>query len=351
MITLISFILVLGVLIFVHEFGHFSLAKKFKVGVLKFSLGFGPKLLGRKKDETEYLISAVPIGGYVKLLGEDPEEECADPEKSFSKQPLLRRTLIVAAGPAFNLLFATLLFIILNMLGVPYLLPHVGKINENSPAAEAGLLPGDKILAIQDKEVWNWEQLVEVIHKSAGQKLVFKVIREDKELDIPIVPRVEKSKNIFGEEIQIGLVGVYPSGDFAVKRYNPVVAVFKGVQDSYRLTSLTVLGMVKMIQGHVSLDNISGPIWIAKMTGEQAKRGLSSLIYFTALLSISLGILNILPIPVLDGGHLLFFGFEAILGKPLSVKKREIATQVGLIVIISLMILAFYNDFTRLLVK
>lgn len=351
MTTVISFIIVLGVLIFVHEFGHFILAKKFKVGVLKFSLGFGPKIVGRKKGETEYLISAVPFGGYVKLLGEDPEEECTEPEKSFSKQPLLKRALIVAAGPIFNLLFAIFLFIILNMLGVPYLVSTIGEVKENSPAAEAGLLQGDKIMAINNIGVWKWDQLVEIVHRSAGEKLLFTINREGKRLEIPIVPREETSKNIFGEEIRIGLIGVYPSGDFMVKKYNPFSATYRGVLDTYRLTSLTVIGIVKMIQGQVSLDTIAGPIGIAKMTGEQAKRGLPNLIYFTALLSISLGILNMLPIPVLDGGHLLFFGMEGILGKPLSIKMKERATQVGLIVIISLMFLAFYNDFARLLAK
>lgn len=349
--TFVAAIFVLGLLIFVHELGHFLVAKKSGVGVEKFSLGFGPKIFGRKIGDTEYLLSLIPLGGYVKLTGEDPEEECENKEHSFAKASVWRRLAIVSAGPAFNLLFAVLIFAIVYVIGVPTLSSVVGNVRDGSPAMLAGLQANDEIIAIGDKKIKLWEDLRKVVHNSPNKELVFKIKRNDEELDILITPESKQTKNLFGEEITVGLVGIEPAPNFIKERYNPAVAVYKGFLKTGEITYLTILSIKKLIQRIIPADTLGGPIMILQMAGEQAKVGVLNLAFFIALLSINLGILNLLPIPILDGGHILFFLIEAVFGKPVSVKKREIAQQVGIAMLVSLMVFAFYNDITRIFFK
>ncbi len=340
-------ILVLCVLIFVHELGHFLVAKKLGVGVEKFSLGFGPKIFGKKMGETEYLISAVPLGGYVKLTGEDPDEECEDREHSFTEASVWRRLAIVSAGPISNLLFAVLIFTLVYMLGVPSLSSVVGKVRIESPAIKAGLKANDKIVAIDGKEITLWDELREIVHNSANKELVLKVERNSQELEIKVTPESQQTKNLFGESITVGLIGIEPTSNLITEKYDPITAVYKGFQKTWEITYLTIISIKKLIQRVIPADNIGGPIFILKMAGDQAKAGLLSLAFFIALLSINLGILNLLPIPILDGGHILFFLIEALIGKPIAAKKREVAQQVGIAMLISLMVFAFYNDIMR----
>ncbi len=344
-------ILVLCVLIFVHELGHFLVAKKLGVGVEKFSLGFGPKIFGKKMGETEYLISAVPLGGYVKLTGEDPDEECEDREHSFTEASVWRRLAIVSAGPFFNLLFAVLIFTLVYMLGVPSLSSVVGKVRIESPAIKAGLKANDKIVAIDGKEITLWDELREIVHNSPNKELVLKVERNSQELEIKVTPESQQTKNLFGEPITVGLIGIEPTSNLITEKYDPITSVYKGFQKTWEITYLTIISIKKLIQRVIPADNIGGPIFILKMAGDQAKVGLLSLAFFIALLSINLGILNLLPIPILDGGHILFFLIEALIGKPIAAKKREVAQQVGIAMLISLMVFAFYNDIMRFFFK
>lgn len=348
MTTILSAAFALGILIFVHELGHFLVARTLGVGVERFSLGFGPKLIGRVSGETEYRISAVPLGGYVKLAGENPQEECADPAKSFSEKPVGVRLAVVLAGPVFNLLFAALIYIVVFMIGVPVLSTQLGAISPGSPAMQAGLEKGDRILAVDGAAVQGWDQLAEIIHRSAGKSLTFKVQRGTREFLVGITPRLEKVKDIFGEEKNAGLIGVEASGSFFTKRYNPLAAVGQGLERTWLIIKLTVESIEKIVARVIPASTIGGPILIFQMAGETARTGLINLFYFVALLSINLGILNLLPIPVLDGGHIAFFIIEAVKGKPISLRKREMAQQVGLFLLISLMIFAFYNDIMRL---
>mgnify|MGYP001601606893 FL=1 len=438
--TFLSAIVLLGILIFVHELGHFLFAKKLGVRVLKFSLGFGPKLIGRKYGDTEYLVSAVPLGGYVKMLGEEPGDELKEEDKPFAYnyQPVWKRFLIVFSGPVFNLFFAAAIFFVVFLSGVPVPKPYVGKVMENSPAAAAGLITGDRITTINGKTVSGWDDIDVSVNESRGERLLFKIEREGKIIELPITPEKKTGKNIFGEntevmdigimpllypevgeviknavaekagikkgdriveiegasiktwhdmtsiihgspekplrlkikrdenfleltvtpgkktlkypdgtEKQIGLIGIGPAGNNVIKKYNPFEAASLGVKRTWDMVVLTVVGIVKLIQRIIPADTLGGPIMIFQMAGQQASLGVMNFFLFMAVISINLGVLNLLPIPILDGGHILFLGIEAVRRKPLSEKVMMIAQRIGLAIIITLMVFAFYNDIMR----
>jgi regulator of sigma E protease len=348
--TIIATIIVLGVLIFVHELGHFLMAKKSKVGVVTFSLGFGPKLLGKKIGETQYQISMVPLGGYVKMVGEEPGEDIP-PElaaKSFSAQPVSKRLGIVFAGPFFNFLFAIVAFAILFMVGMPALLPEVGEVTQDYPAYQAGVQKGDRVLEANGTPIKRWDDLAKIIHESGDRPLLLKVERDKKVLPISVTPKASSQKNIFGEDVKVGLIGIKPSGATFIERFDPFTAAYLGVVQSWRWVELTVVSIVKIFEGKISAKTLGGPILIAQLAGEQAKAGALSLIHFMAIISINLVILNVLPIPVLDGGHILLFLIEAVRGKPISLKLRERAQQIGVFIILLIMLLVFYNDLSRI---
>jgi regulator of sigma E protease len=350
-ITIIATIVVLGVLIFVHELGHFLAAKGSRVGVLTFSLGFGPKLFGKKVGETQYQVSLVPLGGYVKMVGEEPGEKLP-PEllpKSFSAQPVGRRLGIVFAGPFFNFLFAVVAFSVAFVVGLPTLLPEVGKIKPDFPAYQAGLQSGDRILEVNDSPVKRWEDLAKVIHESSDRPLRLKIDRAQETIQISVTPQASIQKNLFGDDVRVGLIGISPSGKTFIERTDPFSAVYRAVLQSWRVTELTVVSIYKIIEGKISAKTIGGPILIAQLAGQQAKAGFLSLVIFMAVISINLVILNILPIPVLDGWHLLIFLLEAVIGRPVSLKIRERAQQIGVFIIIFIMLLVFYNDITRII--
>ena len=351
-INIISVIILLGILIFVHELGHFLVAKWSGVGVLKFSLGFGPRLIGKKIGETEYVLSAIPLGGYVKMLGESGDEEELSPDdekRSFQKQTLLKKIAIVAAGPLFNFLFAIIAFAVVYAVGVPVSTSRIGNVQEGSAAFEAGMQSGDVIIAINDREILRWSELANAVSESSGDKLRISVDRENKFLDIYVTPELVKSKNIFGEEIDTYRIGVGISDETVMERQGPVGALYSGIEQTWGWTKLTCLGIVKIIQGVVSPKELGGPILIAQMAGSQVRKGFLPFIFLMAVLSVNLGVLNLLPVPVLDGGHLCFFLIEAVTGREVNIKWREIAQQVGFFLLILLMIFVFYNDIIRIL--
>jgi regulator of sigma E protease len=349
-INIVSVIVLLGVLIFVHELGHFLVAKLSGVGVLKFSLGFGPKIIGKTVGETEYLVSAVPLGGYVKLLGESEEDEIEpeDEKRSFQRQPVSKRMAIVFAGPLFNFVFAIVVFSVIFGIGVPSLTSTVGGVKEGAAAMIAGIEEGDRILAIDGNKIELWSELADVIGDSEGRGLEFEIERDDKILHIEVVPEKKEGTNIFGEEVDSYQIGISSSQVMMVKRYNPLEAVFQGIGQTWSVTKLVIVGIYKIFEGVVSPRELGGPILIAKMSGEFAKQGLIPFVFFMAFLSINLGVLNLLPIPVLDGGHLMFFLIEAATGKEVNVRWREMAQQVGFFLLIMLMIFVFWNDIVRI---
>ena len=371
-------VIVLGVLIFVHEFGHFLVAKLFNVRIEKFSLGFGPKLVGKKIGETEYLVSAFPLGGYVKMFGEggfiegggshhpaseDGEEnavtdageavavqrELTEEEKtrSFAHKPPLVRIAIVMAGPVFNLIFAWLAFIVLCMVGVPSITTRIGEVLKDKPAAKAGIQKNDVITAINGKSIVHWEEVAEAIAAAKGKPVVVMVKRNTADMPFTITPEPRVSKNLFGEKVNGFAIGVASAGEIVTEHFGPIQAVVKGTIQTGKVIEITVMSLVKLAQRVVPLDTLGGPIMIAKMAGETAQAGGSSFLAFMALLSVNLGVLNLLPVPVLDGGHLFFFFWELVFRRPISQKAREYAQQVGLMLLLGLMLLAFYNDIIR----
>lgn len=352
-INIISVIVLLGVLIFVHELGHFLMAKRSGVGVLKFSLGFGPRIIGKKIGETEYLLSLIPLGGYVKLLGESPGEELsADEDKrSFLKQPVRKRIGIVAAGPVFNLLLAILIFTVVNMAGLPVLIADIGEVQDGSAAMSAGIKKGDRVTAIDRDAVTKWDEISEKISESKGKALLITIKRDALTLSLTVTPKLVKATSIFGEAVEAYKIGISPTGRTVIERKNPLSASWTGLRQTWMISKLTFVSIVKMFQGIVSPKSLGGPIMIAQIAGSQVKEGIVPFILFMALLSINLAILNLLPVPVLDGGHLLFYLVEAVTGHEVNLRWREMAQQVGFFLLILLMIFVFMMDIERLNIK
>ena len=374
---LINFVIVLGILIFVHELGHFIVAKLAGVKVEKFSLGFGPKLIGRKIGETEYLISAFPLGGYVKMFGEggivegetdqndgasstevtsdvesgESVDNLSEEEKarSFANKSPLQRIAIVVAGPLFNLFFAWLVLIVLFMVSYPVLTARVNP-RKDRPAAKAGLLANDLIVAINGKEIIEWEDIAPLIALSNGA-INLKIERNGTFKTLQVVPDIGTVHNLFGEPNRQPIIGVSPVGEIKNVSFPPIKAVIIGTKKTWSFIELTASSMVKLVQGIVPLKSIGGPIQIADLANQAAKQGGSNFFLLLALISINLGILNLLPIPILDGGHLLFNIIELIIRRPVPLKVREYCQQIGMVLLLGLMLLAFYNDIVRYFVS
>ncbi len=430
MTTFISFIIVLGVLIFIHELGHFVLAKFMGVGVEKFSLGFGPKLIGVKRGGTEYRISILPLGGYVKMVGEAPGEEISESDvaRSFTHKTVGKRAAIVAAGPLMNLILAALLFPVIFMIGVqvpayldkeakvgfvapdepaakagieegdvitsadgkkiknweellsalalnpgkpmeleilrdgkevkaaitpssseagsgyggmfPPMSPVIGDVASGYPAKEAGIKPGDEIIEVNGKGIGHWAELEEIIHKS-GQEKTFLIKRDSEKLSFKIKPKLNKDANVY-------LIGISRKEEQVLRKYGVIESIEKGAITSVDMTGRLFVVIKGLILGKYSLKTLGGPIMIAQVAGKAAEAGISDLLSLVAFLSLQLGVINLFPIPVLDGGHILFFGIELVKGKPLSEKFMTIAQQLGIALLIALMVLVTYNDLFRI---
>lgn len=351
LMVILSFVVVLGVLIFVHELGHFLVARKVGVKVLTFSIGFGPKLLKKVVGETEYAISAFPLGGYVRLLGDDPKEPVDQGEvhRSFLNQSVPKKMAIVFAGPFFNLLLAWVVFIAIFMMGVPVLTAEVGEVQEGSPAYHGGLQAGDVVLEMDGKKVNQWEDIRGFLQATEGRETTLVVDRGGQKITVKVFPALKETKNIFGEPQMQWLIGVSPKGTVITQRYDPLTSIYLGTKRTVEITELTIVGIVKLLQGKLPAKTIGGPIMIAQMAGQQASQGFLNVLVFVAILSINLGVINLLPIPILDGGHLVFFAIEGIMGRPVSLRKREVAQQIGLFILIFLMLFAIYNDVERII--
>jgi regulator of sigma E protease len=338
--TVVHFAVVLGALIVVHEFGHFIVAKKSGVRVERFSIGFGPPLWRKQWRDTEYQLALVPLGGYVKMYGEQPDEAVSDSEGSFLHQSVWKRIPIVAAGPGFNLLFAVVLIAFIHLVGIPIETSvRLGKIIEGSAAAQAGLQTGDTVVALDGSPIERIDELKAHIVASDGRILHMQIKRAGQLLTVPLEPR----KDTDAREWRIG-VELRP-GDMRVQRSDPFSALGQGFTWTWRITTLTITGFGKILSGAIPLkDSLAGPIGIAREIGRQADNGWRNVVFFAAGISINLAVLNLLPIPVLDGGHLFFFVLEIIQGKPISIRAREIAQRAGLLVLAALMLLALSND-------
>lgn len=352
MLGTLAIIFVLGGLIFFHELGHFILARSFGVGVRTFSLGFGPKLIEIKKGLTNYRLSAVPLGGYVHMVGEGVDAELPEgfeERHSFALKPAWQRMCIVAAGPFFNFILAWLIYWgLLWVHGQVLVLPEIGTVTDGSPAAEAGVKPGDMVEAINGKRVEYWSEMSEAIRSSGGSSVTITVSREDGEHTFSLTPEVRTHENIFGEKVENYMIGVTASGSTRTLELGGVEALVQGLGRTYDMVKLTVMGIVKLIERVVPLETVGGPIMIAQLVSEQAQQGLSNVLALTAIISVNLGLINLLPIPVLDGGHILFFAIETLTGRRIPERWQAITTKIGIAALVALMALALYNDIVRI---
>jgi regulator of sigma E protease len=352
---IVVFLIVLSILIYVHEWGHYWVAKRNGVRVEVFSIGFGPEVFGwTNAAGTRWKISAIPLGGYVKMFGENTDDdengepvEMSEAEKavSFHHKRLGQRAAIVFAGPAVNFLFAIAAFAILAMVqGSATPLAVVGEVLPQSAAADAGFAKNDRIIAIDDKKVETFDDLRRIVMANPGQRMSFQVVRGDKEIPIAATP---KSSEAEGAESgrKIGLLGIRPSLEhLRYERHNPLMALWIGVEQTYSY-SLNILSYVgDMITGSRDAKDLGGPLRIAQLTGEMAQKGIEYVVFLMAVLSVNLGLINLFPVPMLDGGHLAFFAAEAIRGKPLSAKVQEYGFRLGLVLVLVLMVFVTWND-------
>jgi regulator of sigma E protease len=349
MISFLIFLFILSILIIVHESGHFFAAKSVGVKVEKFSLGFGPQLLKKKKNETEYSISAIPLGGYVKLAGDNLEEYKGLKFEYYSKS-LSDRFKIVFSGPLLNYIMGFVCFWIVLVLGYPMLTTKVGGLIEGFGAQKAGLEAGDKILSVDGKKVDYWEDLQKVIQsKSASDKVKLLVLRENKELAVTVSIQEKQLDDQLGQKRNVGLLGITPFDQIVKVRYGPLESFKRSIEKTWELTVMTYKALWRMITGKLSIkESVAGPLGILYITSKAASFGVTAVIHLIAVLSVSLAIFNLLPFPVLDGGHILFLIIEKIRRKALSIKTERIVTQIGFSVILSIAILVTYNDILRL---
>ncbi len=351
-----AFVVALGLLVFVHELGHFLTAKRLGVKVLRFSIGFGPIVWAVRRGETEYALSAFPLGGYVKMLGQEdvgPEDEeavAAEPERAFSSQSTGRRAAIVFAGPAMNFVFAFVVYALLFLAvgaEIPSHEPRVGGVAMGAPAEKAGLQAGDRIVSVDGRPIESWEALSKTVVDSGGKPLELIVERGGVRFPTTVTPELRASRTVFGEDLPpVYRIGIEASRDW--QRVGPVEAVWMAGQQTWAATAVVGKGFLLMVRGRVPLRELGGPIAIARAAGQQAKAGARYFFSMLAFLSINLGVLNLLPIPALDGGHLAFFAVEGLMRQPLRPRHREIAQQVGLLLLLTLMVFVFYNDIHRL---
>jgi regulator of sigma E protease len=448
--SIVAAVVIFATLVLVHEAGHFAMAKRLGVRVIRFSIGYPPRVWGIRRGETEYSIGATPLGGYVRMLGDEVAEEPSaatiegylkeieldlvdaacksgwlatsgksgddalvaiadaftqgsgagtspsailgrEPNaeeaillreiaragsvararetlsegrpsalverfnlRAFPSQRLWKRIAIVLAGPAANILFAPIVLTLVFMIGVPVTLPVIGQIFPDKPGAAAGLRTGDGIVSVGGTPVQTWDDLSRSIRESGGKALELVVRRpagSNNIIKLTVQPALtDEETPIFGGKTKVWIIGVLPHGDETTKHETPLVALQRGVAGTWHISHDIVVGIVKIIDGTTSARKaLGGPIMIAQMAGKEAHEGFADVAMFTVMLSLELGIINLLPVPLLDGGHLAFFVIEAIRGKPLKLRHREIAMQVGLFLLFILMSFVILNDISRLI--
>ena len=349
MISLLLFAVVLSVLILVHEWGHFFVAKRFGIRVERFSLGFGPKVFSLKRKETEYRLSWFPLGGYVKMAGETKDEPLTGEKWEYLSRSVWERFAVVFAGPFLNYLLAFFVFAVVFAIGNPQVTSKIGKVMENYPAQAAGIREGDRVLSVNGKKVQYWEEVTTLIRKTSEEGTV-QVMVERNETKVPFTlrPKTVEEKNLFGERKKFALIGISPSEEVVLVRYPVPQAIGMAAKQVAQLTYLTLKAISRMLTGHMAVkESLTGPIGIFVITEQAARLGIRYLLQMVGVLSASLAIFNVLPIPVLDGGHLFFLVLERLKGKPVSERIQELSRQVGMALLIGLMLIVFYNDFSR----
>ena len=366
--TLLSFLVALTVVVFVHEFGHFLVARRNGVRCQAFSIGFGPELFGyTDKLGTRWKFSLIPLGGYVKMFGEaetmqaveggkEGEEKAVPreltPEEklvSFKFKTVGQRAAIAVAGPAVNFLFAIAVFWVTFMsVGRPITEPVIGKVVESSAAADAGLMPEDRVLSIDGAPIERFEDIRSVAQLSTGAPMSVVIKRGAEELTLSVTPRQSTDKDAFGNVQKVYLLGIQNSGETRYKELGVVGALGESVSQTYDIVRGTTIAMAQIVAGTRGTEDLGGPIRIAKYSGQAAKTGPAGFIIFMAILSLNLGFINLFPVPLLDGGHLLFYAIEAARGRPLSERAQEWGLRVGLALVLALMLFVSWNDIVHL---
>ncbi|MFH0790011.1 MAG: RIP metalloprotease RseP [Candidatus Omnitrophota bacterium] len=352
MISLLIYLLILGLLIVVHEFGHFIVAKRVGVRVEKFSLGFGPKLLSKKKGDTEYTINAIPWGGYVKLAGDNQGEYKNKSDEYLAKSPA-QRAAILFFGPLLNYVLGFLFFWLIFFIGYPAFTTKVGNLIDGYGAKNAGIQIGDKIIAVDGQRVDYWDELQKLIQAKKNSTAVkISLLRDDRELNFDVRIKQAKLEDIIGQKENVGLIGIKPAEDIINIRHGFWKSAVLGMDKTWGLTVITYKAFWRIITGRLSFrESVSGPLGIFYVTSQAVRIGIIAVLHLVAILSISLAIFNLLPLPVLDGGHILLLVIEKIRKRTLSVKAEQIVTQIGLTLIISLALFATYNDVAKLFGK
>lgn len=361
---LVPFLFVLSLVVFFHEFGHFLVARLCGVRILVFSIGFGPEIVGfNDRHGTRWKIATIPLGGYVKFFGDDNASSVPDTPRleamnaneraeSFFFQPVLKRAAIVVAGPMANFVLAIAIFATIFMLyGRPTMSARVDSVQPGSPAAAAGFQPGDVVLSIDGKAIDNFEDMQRIVSDSAGETLQIKVDRKGTPIELTAAPQLKEVKDNFGNSRRIGILGITRSmgaTDLKPKPMPPPQALLMGVQETWFVIDRTLNYIGGVAVGREAADQLGGPIRIAQISGEVASIGFVALIHLAAVLSVSIGLLNLFPIPLLDGGHLLFYLIEAMRGRPLSERAQEVGFRIGLAIVVMLMIFATFNDIVHL---
>ncbi len=350
-INIVVFLLCLGVLVLVHEWGHFVFARLFGVRVDRFSIGFGKPIfrLGKDKKGTEYVLAPIPLGGYVEMAGESPATSKGLPDEFISK-PLWKRTIIVMAGPLINYLFGFLIFWLIYSLGAPELLPVVGKVLDDSPAQRIGLQKGDKIVEVNGVKVDLWDEMREIISKHPQEEIVLKVQRDGRLLSIKVIPEAKEITDRFGVKQKMGLIGITPDiSAYAQVRFPIHVAFMKAGEKVLEVTKGVFRAIVLLVSGNKQVrEAVAGPIGIYEITSQARTVGVNVLLLVLAMLSVSLAIFNLLPIPMLDGGHLVMFLIEAFIRRPIPDRVYEYTAHIGMTLIIIMTVLVIYNDIRKL---
>jgi regulator of sigma E protease len=361
---IIPFLFVLTIVVFFHELGHFLVARWAGVKVLTFSLGFGPELVGfNDRHGTRWKISAVPLGGYVKFFGDESEASTPSSDAlanmteeeragSFHHKKVGPRAAIVAAGPIANFILAIVIFTgLFTFFGKPIMSARVDKIEAGGAAATAGFQVGDVVTAIDNQPIENFSDMQWIVGGHAGEQLSFTVKRGDSIVQLQATPELKVQKDGFGNTHRLGVLGITRAsqpGDVMTERVNPATALWLGVKETWLVIDQTLTYIGRIFTGREPADQIGGPLGIAKISGQVATLGLAALIRLAAVLSVSIGLLNLFPVPLLDGGHLLFYAVEAVRGRPLSDRAQEMGFRIGLGLVLMLMVFATYNDILHL---
>jgi len=359
--TLVPFLFVLTVVVFVHEMGHYLVGRWCGIGVKAFSIGFGPELLGFNDSHgTRWKLCAIPLGGYVKFIGDmnatssQPSTEDletltnAERKVAFHTQPIWKRAATVVAGPLFNFLLTIAVFAVLfSVYGRPVLEPMVAQVTPGSPAEKAGILPGDRFVRVDGSKVETFADVQRLVSGRGGDAITFTMLRDGKEVTVTATPEPMEQKDALGNTIKVAVIGVVNNAELGQPRlitYNPVGAVGAAVEETGHVIQRTGQFLQRFVVGREDKCQLGGPIKIAKMSGQAAKLGFEWLVQLVAFLSVGIGIINLLPIPPLDGGHLLFYGVEAVIRRPVSERMMEMAYRTGLILVLGFMGFVFWND-------